>query len=415
MAITITTAIAANVAAFAPVMLAGTTTRNPFSSGTRQSQAAISYAEGAGSVVDITVASTIGWLADDTVLIAGATGDFAVLNGRHAVGSIPDGASIVLTTAWPGAMSTGDKGTVYRMNDNLTVRCDVINASSVIVAQPFAQVKTDGTWSIDLQKSLQSELDSVFNTTAGEISVTGCSHAYTVKLYECWQDVDYTIIAQEDVSEEQTTIAHRTIEYAASRVSGTSLLTGNYTAGSKIVLVFQTDKTSDVRITVARYTASVSASTNYDVTTYSNGWCGWCFDIASTVDYSTILVTWNNGSEYEAIKTLLTVKNIKGCETTLHYLNRYGGYEQQVFHDYEDVQETQRVDVYVSEAYQTKTLFTPQYVRAQRQSIRDIVTSPEVYDTTGTAVKMQTNSVTYNARLFEESVTIRYDQTHITQ
>lgn len=415
MAITITTAIAANVAAFAPVMLAGTTTRNPFSSGTRQSQAVISYAEGAGSVVDITVASTTGWLADDTVLIAGATGDFAVLNGRHSVGSIPDGASIVLTTAWPGAMSTGDKGTVYRMNENLTVRCDVLNASSVIVAQPFAQVKTDGTWSIDLQKPLQSELDSVFNLTAGEIATTGCSHAYTVKVYECWQDVDYTLIAQEDVSEAQTTIAHRTIEYAAARISGTSLLTGNYTAGAKIVFVFTTDKTSGVRLDVTRYTNGALAATAYDITTYSNGWCGWTFDIASTVDYTTIRVMWWNGSEYEAIKSLLTIKNIKGCETTLHYLNRYGGYEQQVFHDYEDVQEVDRVDVFAAETYQLRTLFAPQYARSQGQSVRDVVTSPEVYDTTGTAVKMQTNSVTYNARLFEESVTIRYDQTHITQ
>jgi hypothetical protein len=414
MAITVTTAIAANVAAFAPVVLAGTTTRNPFTSGTRQSQAAVSYADN-GGVVDITVASTTGWLADDTVLIAGATGDFAVLNGRHSIGSIPDGASILLTTAWPGAMSTGDKGTVYRMNDNLTVRCDVVNASSVVVAQPFAQVKTDGTWSIDLQKPLQSELDSVFNLTAGQIAVTGCSHAYTVKLYECWQDVDYTLIAQEDVSEQQTTIAHRTTSYAATYISGTSLLTGNYTAGAKIVFVFQTDKTSLVRLTVTRYTNGTPAATNYDVTTYTNGWAGWTFDIASTVDYTTISVTWNNGSEYEAIKSLLTVKNIKGCETTLHYLNRLGGYEQQVFHDYEDVQETDRVDVFAAETYQIRTLFTPQYARSQREGLRDIVTSPEVYDTTGTAVKMQTNSTLYNARLFEQSITIRYDQNHITQ
>jgi len=413
MAITVTTSIAANVAAFAPVMLAGTTDRNPFVSGVRQSQAAISYADN-GGVVDITVASTTGWLADDTVLIAGATGDFAVLNGRHSVGSIPDGTSIVLTTTWPGAMTTGDKGTVYRMNDNLTVRCDVVNASSAVIAQVFAQVSTAGTWSIDLQKPLQSELASAFSLTAGEISVTGCSHAYTVKLYECWQDTDYTLIAQEDVSEQQTTIAHRMTVYAATYVSGTSLLTDEYTCSGKIVFVFQTDKTSNVRLTVTRYTAGTPAATNYDVTTYTNGWCGWCLDVAATVDYSTILVTWNNGSEYEAIKSLLTIKNVRKCETTLHYLTRLGGYEQQVFHDYEDLQQSERVDVFVSETYQERTLLAPVYL-TERPSIRDLVTSPEVYDTTGAAVKVLTDSVVYRSRGNEPVIKIRYDQQHITQ
>ena len=86
MAITVTTGLDADTAAFAPMVIAGTTDRWPFTGSTRQSLAITTIGEGTGAyegfVVMVIGASAGAFITGDTVLVD-ITGTGSEYNGRH--------------------------------------------------------------------------------------------------------------------------------------------------------------------------------------------------------------------------------------------------------------------------------------------------------------------------------------------
>jgi len=415
MAITITTDLAANVAAYAPCPLAGTTDRWPFT-GTTRKTANIDAMGSNGGKLSLEIVSNTGWEIGDTVKISGATGDFEQYNGLHTVLSKETTDYITLDTTWVAA-STGTEGTVFRMNDNLYIKAEVEDQTTGdIVAELYAKVTTGGAWEFDMAKALQVSLGSSFDLTAGELDVTAMVREYAIDLTEVYQDTDYTTKEGSDTS--TSTFAHRMTEYAASYVSGTSLLQGSSWGYDKIVLHFLTDKTSSVRIKV---TTSSGYNWYYSITTFSDQHCGYVIDwpavsdvIGTASPYVYVTVQHDDGGGYDDIKETILIKRINDCsDTLLYFVNRLGGYEAYKFTDYDDDQRTVKVDKYTAETWQERKLVGQQYPKGEYQQIRDVITSPEVYDIDGALVRVLTDSVNYRSQEVNPQITIRYDETFI--
>ena len=120
MSITLTTTPDANVAAFAPVTLAGSTTRNPFVSGVRDTKTAGAYSSD-GGFLKITVTDGDDWEVDDVVTISGSSNDD--YNRRHTITAVTS-TTVKFATAYTSSASSG-VGTLSRMNEGLNIKVEV--------------------------------------------------------------------------------------------------------------------------------------------------------------------------------------------------------------------------------------------------------------------------------------------------
>ena len=401
MAITIVTTPAANVAAFSPVTIAGTTDRNPFVSGSRLTAALTLIDEDTG-YVRLTMSSTTGFVASDTVVIDGATTDFAQYNSRHTITSVT-ATTITLTTVWVTA-TTGIYGTVSRMNENLYVKCVVLNGSLETIAELYNFVNTStGGWTFDISKPLQYELSSIFDiSSTGEKSTTGMAHDYDIKLYELWQAADYSVTKVLHGTE-PSTIAHRCTELTEY------LTTNNFAYDDKIFVSFYAD---DVEDYIIIFTTSEAVAYNAGALTRTNGHYAIVYEPASIAKWVQIAL-YKVGGFPTALGDIIYTYKI-GCESTiLYYSNRFGGYEGYEFHAWENDQKTIKVDKYTGEAWEERILQGKEYVKETNQNIRDLITSPDVLDEDLAVVRVLTDSLNYRASEVKPTITIRYDETFL--
>ena len=398
MAITLTTTPATNVAAYAPVIVAGTTTRNPFTSGVRQSASLIA-ADNSGGYLRFTVSSTTFWIVGDTITLTGCSN--AALNGRHQITSFTSPNTIVTSTAYTAA---GSGGTVTRMNEGLNIKMLVKNESAATIATLFAPVNpATGAFSIDISKALQYELYSTFDTTAGEVSTRGAYHAYTVYLYESFLDKAY---AQTEISISNfSTTAHRFTVMPTDGVTSFTLQTGDFFFERVVLINFYTELSDSLYLRQVDPEGTVVIS---DKLTEASGHYAYAFE--TTADWQKVTIV--DGSN-EPISNTIVVRRIGACSTLLYFLNRYGAYEAFEFHDYNDEQKTVKVDKYTGEAWKERRLIGKQYVNGVYQNIRDLITSPEVYDEDFVPVRVLTDSLQYKAQEVNPEIVIRYDETHI--
>jgi len=405
MAITITTSLDANVAAFAPVTIAGTTTRNPFTDGVRQG-GAITLLDENGGYLRITTTTTA-WIVDDTVLITDATGDYAQYNGRHKVTSIAIGYVLTTATTWDTA-TTGDEGNVYRMNENLMIKANIKNSSSTVIATVYSFVDTlTGAWSFDLCKPLQYELGSIFDMTPGEISTALASHSYTVDLYETYQAPNYSVTESAAYTPSPAIIAHRTTELKTDFVNGVTLMTGNFFHGGKILVHFLMNAGgSSIQL---KFTEADGTVTNSGALTETNWHYGFVFETTSEV---VKVAVWDV-TEGTRITQDIYVRKIGCASTILYYVNRYGGYEGYEIHDFDAVQKAEKVEQYTGKAWQERSMQGKEYTLDVYQNIRDLITSPEVYDEYEIAVEVLSESLTYRSQEVNPKITIKYKENFI--
>ena len=406
MAIIIVTTPAANVAAFSPVTIAGTTDRNPFTADVRLSVtlAASGGIAANGAYMKLTMADTTGFAVNDTVIVDGATGDFAQYNGRHKITSFS--STIIMTTAtvWVAA-TTGTFGSVDRMNENLYVKCVVLNDSAETIATLYNFVNTStGGWTFDISKPLQYELESIFSiATTGEKATTGMAHDYDIKLYEIWQAADYSV-TEVLHGTEPSTIAHRCTELTEY------LTTNNFAYDDKIFVSFYADDVEDYIIV---FTTSEAVTYNAGVLTRTNGHYAIVYEPASIAKWVQIALYKVIGGFPTALGDIIYTYKI-GCESTiLYYSNRFGGYEGYEFHAWENDQKTIKVDKYTGEAWEERILQGKEYVKETNQNIRDLITSPDVLDEDLAVVRVLTDSLNYRASEVKPTITIRYDETFL--
>lgn len=414
MAVTTTTAIPGNAAAYSPVIYAGTTTRTPFASGVRISRGITSFIDDTSRLSVNTTPVAGGFEVGDTILISGATGEHAVYNGYHTVYSIAT-SYIVTTTVYITVSTPTATATVTKQNNGLYIRLDVKDGdTTVLLGQLYTMVATDGTFSVDVSKTIQSTFGSIFTQTTGEPTQGYLlSKSYDIEVWESFQDKAYATTAIQDVSESQAFIAHRTTLY--DHATDTVLLSSNCFAKGTYLHHFLTDKTSGVKITTTPYTnGAAGLGVDHTVVNFVNGHIALVVTVASGCDYVKIATSWDNGSEYELLKTDLIVYNVKSCNATvLYYLNRLGGYEGYAFTSYSDSQIVERVDKYKPLTWKERTLVGKDYTNGVYQSVRDLITSPEVWDESGVQVEVLTDGLVYKSELVSPQVVVKYKETNI--
>ena len=405
MAITLTTTPDSNVAAFAPVTLAGTTTRNPFTNGLRAQKTVSAYAN-SGGYLQLTVASTTGWLADDVVTISGSSN--TAYNTRHTVTSLTS-TTLTLATAYNGAATSG-VGVVYRTNDGLNIKVEIENATSTVVATIYANVDTyDGSFSVDISRALQYELSSYFDLTPLQIATTTASHEYTIVIYESWLDEDY-VVTEDAHGTEPTTIAHLTTELPADD----NFQCGNFWFDDKILIHYVSDTTNDVQYAFEYSDGTTAATAKL---TETNWHYAYVLNLTSSPDIEWVKVTAQQyiDSQWEDVSDPILVRRLRCNDTILYYMDRYGNYIGYMFHDYENKQRTKKVDRYTGESWLERTLYGFEYMNGEWQDIRDVITSPEVYDEDETLVRVLTDTLTYKAQEVTPSIIVRYDENYISQ
>jgi hypothetical protein len=291
------------------------------------------------------------------------------------------------------------------MNENLYVKCVVLNESAETIAELYNFVNTStGGWTFDISKPLQYELSSIFDiATTGEKATTGMAHDYDIKLYEIWQAADYSVTSVLHGTE-PSTIAHRTTaltEYLA---------TDNFYYKDKIFITFYAATVADY---IIYYTDSEGTVSQSGVLTRTVGHYSYVYEPATTAKWVSIQLVKVIGGFPVSPEEAIHVHKI-GCESTiLYYSNRYGGYEGYEFHAWENDQKTIKVDKYTGEAWQERILQGKEYTKQTNQDIRDLITSPDVLDEDLTAVRVLTDSLNYRAEEVNPTIKIRYEETFI--
>ena len=399
MSISITTTPNADVAAYAPVTIAGTSTRNPFEGGVRDYRT-ITGMSNSGGYLMLTVAIQA-WEDDDTILIDNATTDFEQYNGRHTITSRTS-TTITTATTWVAA-STGDEGIVFRMNENLYIKLEVENDASTVIGTLYCLVDTsDDTWSFDISRPLQYELSSYFSLVDGEVDTGSASHEYTLVLYETWQADDYTT-TEEVHGTEPTTISHLTTELP----SDDNFQCTDFFYKDTFLICYYNDTSNDLRFKIeaegrTEYTAVIVGTNGH-------------YAFADTVSDEWVKVTAQEDSGgWADLSDTIIIKAVGCGSTILHYINRFGMYVGYECHSWDDNQRTIKVDKYTGETWQERTLKGKEYSNAVYQDIRDVVASNEVYDEDLAEVRVLTDAILYKADEVSPKIKIRYDETFIS-
>ena len=395
MSITLTTTPDANVAAFAPVTLAGSTTRNPFVSGVRDQKTIGSYSN-SGGYMQIAVTDGDDWEVDDTISIAGSNnGEY---DGRHKIKAVATGT----VTTWTTWTTTESGGISYRMNEGLNIKVEVENSSSAVISTMYANVDTsDGTWSIDISRALQYELSSYFSLTTGEVSTATASHSYTIVVYESWLDEDYATTTDQHGTE-PTTIGHMTTELP----SDDNFQQGNYFFDTIATVHYVNDTSNNFR-----FYFEYSDGTTGDSGTLTGTRWHYAYTLSkSSIEWIKVTAQEYVDAVWEDLSDTIIIRQIGCSSQLLYYLDRYGNYLAYNFHDYENDQKVTKVDKYTGESWLEKTMFGYEYQNGEYQDIRDIITSPEVRDEDQSLVKVLTNSLTYKAEDVSPTIVLRYDE-----
>ena len=252
MSIVITKALEGDQAAYAPCILTGTSSRDPQGYSTSPT----GFGNSSGKFAISFATSGYDFEQNDTVTLSGLTGDLAQYNGRHSVWNTLSN-SIITNTAWAGG-TTAAIGTLYRSNDNILIRGDVYNAASSLIGSVYVQ-PTNGAFSMDFARTLQTMLSSIFSLTAGDRPTTGAAAVYKIKMFEQWQSPTFAKVEFESTGYEQNGLVHRTTT-VANNITGVDLLQSNnvIAEGGKLLVHYMTDKTSDVSVLFTSSTGSLT-------------------------------------------------------------------------------------------------------------------------------------------------------------
>jgi hypothetical protein len=403
MAVTVTQAITGDQAGYAPIILAGTTSRDPqgytrslTGYGNTSGYLAVSFASGGATFEN-----------NDTVIISGATGSLAQYNGRHTVYSVT-ATSIRTNTAWNGG-TTAAVGTLTRANTNFQMRFDIYDGSSVLQSRVYAPAVA-GAFSVDLAPQLARLTSTIWTQTAGAVDTSNASAAFTVSIAETWLTDTYEAYELIDALKNQAGTVHRTTSVAS--IATTALLnnsTMTVQEGATLLVHFLTNKTSGVRV----YFTTASGTTEVAVTiTRKHGAAA--YTVPTGAKYVSVLVVWFNGSENEAIKDYLKVRVLpQHCGYTVYFLNRLGGFTSVEFPDKELSTDTDRVDRYTTRSYNVLTLGSVEESRGRAAYFRDLVDSPEIYINGVEVPELLDSRLKYYGDNVQLQIEVRDEQSYI--
>ena len=410
MSLTLST-ISARSAGFAPIPLEIQGTRmnayiDPFT--------ITAIAEGAGDYagrVKLTVSTMTYFDADDCITIAGATGTKAYLNGRHNVYAIDVPNKYVYLYTSYVAVAAGNNGTIQRTNGIVKFKT-TISINSAVVATFYSYPTLDDeeipTANVDLSVFIQPYFASDFRLTAGVYTDTATKAmiTYSVSVYEMHQKDDYTFFMS-SATTQTGLLAHRSTKISDRILNDatvnedqwlTDMKTVIYPVGEKIILHgICTVSSGWIRI---EDTTVGSTVTYVEVATVRNDGVIFVYAPVPVVEggvYPTFNICMQNDDAEEGLtwqSEKIYFKPDSKCypyDKTLYFLNRYGGWDLYQFRDV--TKKEFKVDKIRNRTFQqvqgtsneTKLQGRPETF-ASLEILKDIISSPEVYDTAGARV-----------------------------
>jgi len=413
MAITILNSPATDVyiASNAAVWIRGETT----AAETSYTITAQSDASGSAS---LSVADSAGCVVNNVVLITGCTGDYAYLNGRWDVAAVPDSTHIVIDLDYD-AGSTGTFGTAKIQLDKWCMGIDNqydIDGDNTIISTHYTPFQNNiGVKNIS--KTIAGIFQSVFSLTDGWTSeLNKCIFYIETAIYEAALSADYSRQALD--SEVKTWYAIR-----SAMITGRTLNTGfqnkllNGTtsyrvhAGTKVIMSMLTD-ISDVSAFYSYYVGATN-TTNTVAFTTDNLKGNFVF---TPVAGSTAIQMYIKDSGGDRVSEIITITLLPGtCAVVypLYFLNHYGGYD---VYEFTEVNQTNakgnRTELrgfltsmgsmidkdFSTEYYQEILLIGRSEPQGNLEYLRDLFTSPEIYNAAGERVKLLSSEFVTNAR-----------------
>lgn len=394
-------------AGFAPINMKVVSTRQKSQTGT------ISAIADSSGKVKLTVSANTNIEDNDCVTIAGATGDFAYLNGRWQVlgksGTNPYYIEIDCTFA---SASTGDKGSYTRTNGAVKIKVQT-DCTGDIDATFYIYPVYDGadySVTVDLSPFIQPHFSSDFTLTPGITSDSGVGGAveFDVNVYEMHQKADYTYYTSAADTTNLNKWAFRTVDYSGRVVNLTSpnnqfltdqktqlyragdiiILRGICTAAEGYVRLWKSN-TVDVTFTKIADFKDDMFLIVHD-TTANNGAT---LKFRVQLEGSDESITWQS----EEI-TFTADRRCYKYPKLLYFLNRYGGWD---IYNFREINE----DRLTAEKIQTRNFQTVQNTKRQLKLVgrpetyasmailSDMITSPEVYDSTGAQVRIKESEI----------------------
>lgn len=403
MSIVTTKALEGDQAAYAPCILTGTSSRDPQGCNV----AITGYGNSSGRFAITHDAGVTPFENNDTITIKGATGDLAKYNGRHRVWNVISPTNLITDTSWSGG-TTAAIGTLYRSNDNILIRGDVYNVSSVLIGSVYVQ-PTNGSFSMDFARTFQTMLSSIFSLTAGDRPTTGAAAVYKIKMFEQWQSPTFAKVEFESAGYEQNGLVHRTTT-VANNITGVDLLQSNnvIAEGGKLLVHFMTHKTTNVSVLFTSSTGSLTIISTTIVNKHGLA----VYQVPTGAKWVTALVRFFNGSEYEIIKTPLLVRVIdNSCGKRLYFLNRLGGYSSIEFKEYDKITEAEKIDQYAVKSWLYYSMDSVIEARGSAAYFDGITDALEVYDENGVATEVLDKQVTHYANgNIQLNINIRNEQ-----
>ena len=407
MSLTVNTTIADHSAAFAPIVVNIESSRQT-ENASIDITAVANGSGGYAGYVRLTVAALTNLEADDCITISGATGDYVYLNGRHNIWAIDvPNKYVYLYTAHQSA-SSGDPGGLIRSNGAVKIKT-VLTVDSVAIATfysyPILNDEDIAEANIDLAPFLQPLFQSDFRLTAGAYTSTSSKSeiTFSVSFYEMHQKADYTFFTSA-ASQQTGKKAHRTVDVTTrilndATVGENQWLTDRktvvYPAGESIILhgicteasaYIRKEDTTVSPATVTHIEVTGGVKKDHVIYVYKPEPA-----IGGGVYPTFNVCLQNNTADSPTWRSeIIYFKPDSKCypnDRVLYFTNRYGGWDVYQFREISkrtfkaDKTQNRTFQFITGTANETKLQGRPETV-ASLEVLKDMITAPEVYDTT---------------------------------
>ena len=423
MGVTITKGLDADFAAFAPVLIEGVTTRHPFNDSGDRAEMAIDTIKGDNGKLNISHTSAVlkDAEADDTVLIKGLTGEAEALNGFHKIETVKGDSSITMTTIYPGVQLDLLGGTCYRMNENLMVRANVYEViddggtpKPMLINYCYAKVDSTGKFNVDISKVVQMALGSQFaldNSKVNEVLVRRGSKNIEVTFSEVFLATNFSMTVVEDMIAKEEGIAHRSADI--KDMFTTRLPINNMYAGDKVIIraYIKADEVDFDASPAVVPAVRINGTFWYPMVWVNNNAM---YVHAIDSDVTTIEIGKGQDATFTRLRDTITIVKPGTCTgKRLYFLNNEGGFSVMEVHKFENTKAVERIDRYVVDNYTERVLYGIEEHDTTGVYLKDLISSPEVYDETGAVVEVLETEMMYVAEEIVPIVRIKIKENFI--
>lgn len=359
-----------------------------------------------GGKVWLTVADNTGIVPGYVVNIDDCSTDFNYLRGRHNITNIVSG-KLELEIDYVAPSTTGLKGTIEVLLSKFSMHLSYTYGTTAERGEEYYVPFINQKAIKDIDTFLRARFRGSFSLTDGWHSM--CDYGYlpvTVSIVESILDKDYNRIDLDTPQSvtfgavRSTNIDNRLLETGtqAKLLNGTNRIKVH--TGNKVILsMLAYDR--DVNVYYS-YSDGITNTSNTVPFTSADNMGFYVWQVPAGARTAHMFIT---NIEGDRISEILNIDILGGSGTnthTLYWLNRFGGYDMYEFpqavetldagNKYEFRHYTSQTSTQIDTDYSTRAYTNYKLIGRAEDSahLRDIITSPEVYDQAGNPVKVIT-------------------------